>query len=435
MSSCTAMEPPVVDVIIPAYCARDTIAETVNSLLAQSDPRWRAIVVEDGCPDRCAQAVPRDPRVRVFRQDNAGQAIARNTALTHATAPLVYFLDADDIAMPTMVARAAEALRQPADGAPAHGWIGPSVTTDEFMSPIDRPTLVPPRALERSDLLRNNPVPPNALILRRACLLELDGPFDPDCVEDWDLLLSLSSTHPGGHRAWAQLPGHGPVGAYRIRPGSYSSAIQRTWPVTRRMLLKHGAEPEIIARHAAGFLGRAVAWDDRDAAARLIPEAGPLDTDDRRARFAESIRFAVWRDARVHVDALNGEIRRRRPELERRASALGLDPSLLDHPALCATDWGSLLDRARRQAPDPARIAVFGCGTNGRAALRAAHAAGMKPLVADDNAEAVRAMSATPIDPGELGPEHTVVVTPGAHEAILARLFAQGVERVLRPGP
>lgn len=86
-------------IIIPAFNVAPYIAEAVASALGQSTGDIEVIVVDDGSTDGTADALaalPRDPRLTLVRQDNAGPSTARNAGLGLATAPLVGFLDGDD---------------------------------------------------------------------------------------------------------------------------------------------------------------------------------------------------------------------------------------------------------------------------------------------------------------------------------------------------
>lgn len=91
---------PDVSVLIAAYNAEATLAETLDSLLAQSFAGWEAIVVDDGSSDgtlALARAyASRDPRIRIEHQENAGTASARNRAAALARANYLVPLDADD---------------------------------------------------------------------------------------------------------------------------------------------------------------------------------------------------------------------------------------------------------------------------------------------------------------------------------------------------
>ena len=54
-----------VSVIIPAYNASATLAETVESLLAQTYPKWEAIIVDDGSDDGTLEILAAHPKVEI----------------------------------------------------------------------------------------------------------------------------------------------------------------------------------------------------------------------------------------------------------------------------------------------------------------------------------------------------------------------------------
>jgi glycosyltransferase involved in cell wall biosynthesis len=90
---------PAVAVVIPAFNAAAYIGQAVESVLAQTYPACRAIVVNDGSPDTEqleAALAPYRNRITYLRQENAGPSGARNRGIREATEPLVAFLDADD---------------------------------------------------------------------------------------------------------------------------------------------------------------------------------------------------------------------------------------------------------------------------------------------------------------------------------------------------
>ena len=92
---------PSVSVIIPAYNAADTLAETLASVVAQTWPNVEVLVVDDGSTDATADIVEmiaeQHHQVRLIRQTNAGVAAARNAGLREARGDLVAPLDADDL--------------------------------------------------------------------------------------------------------------------------------------------------------------------------------------------------------------------------------------------------------------------------------------------------------------------------------------------------
>lgn len=92
---------PLVSVIIPAYNAADTIAETLASVLAQSCRDLEVIVVDDGSTDDTLGVVrdvsTQDSRVRHVTQANAGCGAARNGGVRDARGRYVASVDADDL--------------------------------------------------------------------------------------------------------------------------------------------------------------------------------------------------------------------------------------------------------------------------------------------------------------------------------------------------
>jgi len=91
---------PLVSVIVPAYKVTPYIAQTLDSLLAQTFQDFEIVVVNDGCPDSEALEKELDPyrsRVIYVRQENQGLGGARNTAIQSGTATkYIALLDGDD---------------------------------------------------------------------------------------------------------------------------------------------------------------------------------------------------------------------------------------------------------------------------------------------------------------------------------------------------
>ncbi len=108
---------PSISVVIPCYNAAHFLRATIESILQQTRPATEVIVVDDGSTDDSARiAASFGPPVRVIRQENQGESAARNRGIEAATGDWVAFLDADDLWLPTKLARQAEVIRSaPAD--------------------------------------------------------------------------------------------------------------------------------------------------------------------------------------------------------------------------------------------------------------------------------------------------------------------------------
>jgi glycosyltransferase involved in cell wall biosynthesis len=87
---------PLVSVIIPVYNSEKYLAETLDSVFAQTYHPIEVIVV-DGCStDNTAQIAKSYHQVCYLQQQGTGLANARNTGIDTATGELLAFLDSDD---------------------------------------------------------------------------------------------------------------------------------------------------------------------------------------------------------------------------------------------------------------------------------------------------------------------------------------------------
>jgi glycosyltransferase involved in cell wall biosynthesis len=107
---------PRITVVIPCFNAGRFIADTITSAIHQTYPPDEVIVVDDGSTDESYHiAAAFGGRVRVIRQDNAGESGARNRGLDEAKGDWVALLDADDVWRPAKLARQVQALRMSTD--------------------------------------------------------------------------------------------------------------------------------------------------------------------------------------------------------------------------------------------------------------------------------------------------------------------------------
>lgn len=89
----------MISVVIPLYNKEQSIASTINSVLAQTYKDFEIVVVDDGSTDKSADVVSTidDDRIVFISQDNQGVSAARNTGIIAAKGEYVAFLDGDDL--------------------------------------------------------------------------------------------------------------------------------------------------------------------------------------------------------------------------------------------------------------------------------------------------------------------------------------------------
>jgi glycosyltransferase involved in cell wall biosynthesis len=99
---------PAVSVVIATYNYGRYLALALDSALGQTFTDLEIIVVDDGSTDETSEVIRpylRLPRVRYYRTNHVGQPAAKNVGIRLALAPLVAFLDADDLWLPAKLER------------------------------------------------------------------------------------------------------------------------------------------------------------------------------------------------------------------------------------------------------------------------------------------------------------------------------------------
>ena len=100
-------EVPKVSVITPAYNISEFIAETLESVFAQTFQEFEIILINDGSPDTEKferVLAPFLDRIVYLKIENLGAGAARNVAIENARGEYLAFLDGDDVWLPQYLA-------------------------------------------------------------------------------------------------------------------------------------------------------------------------------------------------------------------------------------------------------------------------------------------------------------------------------------------
>lgn len=278
---------PKCSIITPVYNGERFIARSIESVLAQTYPRWELVVINDGSTDSTARIVAgfTDPRITTIHQDNRGLAAARNAGIQAARGDYLAFLDADDLWAPQFMERCLQVLGERQD---IVGVYTGNYFIDEADTVLPRTSLrvVKPEALY-GELLRGGFFPPHTVLIRSDVVRQL-GMFDTGLAgrgtEDWDLWLRVARQYR--MEAMPEL-----LAYYRVYPGSMSTNAADMHDNRMAVLAKHFGPPEgdprtwpAMKRLAYGFayagtafsylMARDVAqnWEYLDHAIRIYPE-------------------------------------------------------------------------------------------------------------------------------------------------------------------
>src|SRR5437867_4724210 len=121
------MPKPFVSVLIDTYNHERFIEQAIVSVLEQDFPAAdrEIIVVDDGSTDGTPEIVKKfEPRVRLLRKENGGQASAFNAGIPECQGEIVAFLDGDDWWAPNKLTCVTGALTSDA----AVGLVGHGIT-------------------------------------------------------------------------------------------------------------------------------------------------------------------------------------------------------------------------------------------------------------------------------------------------------------------
>jgi glycosyltransferase involved in cell wall biosynthesis len=140
---------PLITVGITCYREGDWLAECWNSVLAQTDTRWEAVIVLDGGHDEKTRAVfdrLQHPKLRKFVMPvNVGPYPARNKAFKLTQTRYHFYLDGDDSLPPDSVAKVLTTFEKNPDAEYVYGdyacfggssdiWVHPQkVCGDDFV--------------------------------------------------------------------------------------------------------------------------------------------------------------------------------------------------------------------------------------------------------------------------------------------------------------
>jgi glycosyltransferase involved in cell wall biosynthesis/peptidoglycan/xylan/chitin deacetylase (PgdA/CDA1 family) len=243
---------PLTSIVIPARDAEKTIAETLDSLLAQSVSNWEALVVDDGSVDATsaivAEYAARDPRFIALKSNGDGASGARNKGISNASGERMLFLDGDDWIDRSFLAKMNAALDSDPSAVAAYCnncW----VTPDRSETPVRSDPSIQENAFER--FARACATVIHGVLIRMNAVVKV-GTFDINLrtCEDWDFWQRVARC--GGR--WIHV--NEKLSYYRMSGSSLTQDVERmladAWVVIARGFSGDDRVKEPAPAHRAG---------------------------------------------------------------------------------------------------------------------------------------------------------------------------------------
>ena len=233
------------------------VVEAVESVLAQEVVDFELIVIDDGSTDETeARLSIYGSSLKYYQQENKGVSSARNRGLELSTAPLVAFLDSDDLWLPSKLKIQHNYMAE-------HPEIQICQTEEIWWRNGRRVNPKKHHKKQSGDIFQRSLdlclISPSAVMMRRG-LFDKVGNFDEalPAAEDYDLWLRVSVEYPvlllpdplvikrGGHAD--QLSARKGIDRYRIealdkllKSGRLSAAQYKwTWRALKRKCQIYG---------------------------------------------------------------------------------------------------------------------------------------------------------------------------------------------------
>lgn len=190
------MKRPAISVLMPVYNAARYVGKAITSILNQDFADFELVIVDDGSKDNSLVVInefaSKDARIKVVSRENKGISITRNELIALASADIIAWMDADDIALPPRLSAQYDFLAKNPD----YVALG---TKTQLIDKDDDPICAWPGPSEHETIDhwhisgRGGAIVFPSAIMRRIAVQEVGG-FNPDLVgaEDLDLFLRLA---------------------------------------------------------------------------------------------------------------------------------------------------------------------------------------------------------------------------------------------------
>lgn len=236
---------PQISIVIPTYNQAHLLQLALESVRKQTFSLWEAIVVNNYSSDNTVEVARgfKDERISVINYKNNGViASARNLGIKNAQAPLIAFLDSDDLWYPKKLERCFDYFERGDIDLVCH-----DETLVQGGKNLMRLVYGPAEAASYSNLLfGNNCLSTSAIVVKKSILEDVQYFSDDPALitaEDYDLWLRLSQKRV----RFAFLPEV--LGEYTLHSSNSSGNVDRHTKAIQTVVERHyqAIEPKTLA--------------------------------------------------------------------------------------------------------------------------------------------------------------------------------------------
>lgn len=189
------MKKNFISILLPVYNAEKFLAETLDSLIRQTNKNFEIIAINDGSTDNSLKILQayaaRDSRIIVIDQVNQGLVKTLNSAADIAKGEFLARIDADDVALDRRLEFQLTAIKENSKRVLVAGGFDVMNEDGEILYHDAIPT-------NPQDILTamysRNPIAHGSILMRRSAF-EMVGGYSEDCgpTEDYELWTRLST--------------------------------------------------------------------------------------------------------------------------------------------------------------------------------------------------------------------------------------------------
>lgn len=284
------MSEPLVSVIVGVYNKERYVGECLQSVLAQTYPRFELIVVDDASTDGSFAAIQKiqDDRLRIVRMpENSGHpGVPRNRGIQLAQGKYLAFLDADDIWMPDKLEKQVAYMEAHPEFPFTHTRCQ-VIDADGREQYLRHDGIYPPPGDYFADLVQHCFVCTSTVMLRLELVKQMGGFSEEWCFksgQDYEFFVRCAKMVPFG------MP-DGVLVKYRNFPGTVSRRVSN-WRSIPRDYIRH----KIFLRRRSLWAGKMTETQMREIACAAAEENAYFWRQQRK--FGKAAWF-VWQMIRL----------------------------------------------------------------------------------------------------------------------------------------